>query len=130
MVIDIYSHHISKSTAEILARAKYYGQGKQFAYPVENGDPEVRLKLMNKYGVDIQALSQTTPVLLGFGPDDAAEICRLSNADNYALCKAYPKRFVKLCIVSLLDMRSAMEELDRSINELDCRGVTIASNQN
>jgi len=130
MVIDIYSHHISKSTAEILARAKYYGRGKQFAYPVENGDPEVRLKLMNKYGVDIQALSQTTPVLLGFGPEDAAEICRRSNNDNYALCKAYPKRFANICIISLLDMKSALMELDRSINELDCRGITISSNQN
>jgi aminocarboxymuconate-semialdehyde decarboxylase len=27
-------------------------------------------------------------------------------------------------------MKSAMEELDRSINELDCRGVTISTNQN
>jgi aminocarboxymuconate-semialdehyde decarboxylase len=130
MVIDIYSHHISKSVAEILARAKYYGQGKQFAYPVENGDPEVRLNLMNKYGVDLQALSQTTPVLLGFGPEDAAEICRRSNNDNYTLCKAYSKRFANICIISLLDMKRALMELDRSINELDCRGITISSNQN
>jgi aminocarboxymuconate-semialdehyde decarboxylase len=130
MIIDIYSHHISKSVAEILARAKYYGQGKQFAYPVENGDPEVRLKLMDRHGVDIQALSQTTPVLLGFGPEDAAEICRRSNNDNYALCKAYPKRFANICIISLLDVKSALMELDRSVNELDCRGITISSNQN
>jgi aminocarboxymuconate-semialdehyde decarboxylase len=130
MIIDIYSHHISKSVAEILATAKYYGQGKQFAYPVENGDPEVRLKLMDRHGVDIQALSQTTPVLLGFGPEDAAEICRRSNNDNYALCKAYPKRFANICIISLLDVKSALMELDRSVNELDCRGITISSNQN
>src|SRR4030043_128633 len=130
MIIDIFSHHISKSVAEILAKAKYYGQGKQFPYPVENGDPEVRLKLMDSYGVDIQALSQTHPVLLGLSSEDATEICQRSNNDNYALCKAYPKRFVNICIVSLLDVKSAMKELDRSINELDCRGVTIASNQN
>jgi len=130
MIIDIYSHHISKSVAEMLAREKYYGKDKQFTYPVENGDPEVRLKLMDKYGVDIQALSQTTPVLLGFGPEDAAEICRRSNNDNYTLCKLYPKRFVNICMIALLNMKSAMKELDRSINELDCRGITIASNQN
>src|SRR4030043_1318448 len=130
MIIDIYSHHISKSVAEILAKAKYYGQGKQFPYPVENGDPEVRLKLMDSYGVDIQALSQTHPVLLGLSSEDATEICQRSNNDNYALCKAYPKRFVNICIISLLDMKSAMKELDRSINELDCRGITISANQN
>ena len=128
MIIDIYNHHISKSVGKIMEKAKYYGPGKEFPYPEQNADPEIRLKLMDKHGVDIQALSQTTPVLLGFGPDDAAEICRVSNTDNYALCKSYPKRFVNICIVSLLDMKSAMKELERSVNELDCRGVTIASN--
>lgn len=113
-----------------MERAKYYGEGKEFSYPVQNADPEVRLGLMDKYGVHVQALSQTTPVLLGFGAEDAAEICRRSNTDNYALCKGYPNRFVNICIISLLDMKSAMKELDRSIHELDCRGVTISANQN
>jgi aminocarboxymuconate-semialdehyde decarboxylase len=114
----------------ILEKGKYYGEGKEFPYPPQNGDPEVRLTLMDKYGIDIQALSQTTPVLLGLSPQEAAEVCRLSNDDNYALCKAHPDRFVNICIISLLDMDSAMRELERSINELDCRGVTISSSQN
>jgi predicted TIM-barrel fold metal-dependent hydrolase len=130
MIIDIFCHHISKSVGKIMERAKYYGEGKEFPYPVQNANPEVRLGLMDKYGVHVQALSQTTPVLLGFGAEDAAEICRRSNTDNYALCKAYPNRFVNICIISLLDMKSAMKELDRSIHELDCRGVTLSANQN
>jgi predicted TIM-barrel fold metal-dependent hydrolase len=128
MIIDIAAHHISKSAGKMLLRTKYYGDGKEFSYPSQNADPEVRLKLMEKYGVDVQALSQTAPVILGLSDKDAAEICRLSNDDNYALCKAYPDRFVNICIVSLFDMKSAMRELERSINELDCRGVTIATN--
>jgi len=130
LVIDAFCHHISRSVGNILNKLKYYGEGKEFAYPPQNADPEVRLRLMDKYGIDIQALTQTTPVLLGFNPEEAAEICRLSNNDNYALCKAYPKRFVNICIISLLDMKTAMDELNRSINELDCRGVTISTNQN
>lgn len=130
MIIDIYNHLISKSVGKLMEMEKYYGEGKQFSYPVHNGEPEVRLAHMDKYKVDIQALSQTPPVLLGFGAEHQAEICRLSNTDNYALCKAYPKRFVNVCMISLLDMNSAMKELNRSINELDCRAVTIASNQN
>jgi predicted TIM-barrel fold metal-dependent hydrolase len=130
VVIDVFCHHISKSVGNILEKGKYYGEGKEFPYPPQNGDPEVRLTLMDKYGIDIQALSQTTPVLLGLSPQEAAEVCRLSNDDNYALCKAHPDRFVNICIISLLDMDSAMRELERSINELDCRGVTISSSQN
>lgn len=130
MIIDIFSHHISKSVGQIVGKGKYYGVGKQYPYPAQNADVEVRLGLMDKYGVDVQALSQTTPVLMGFGAKDAAEICRVSNNDNYALCKAYPNRFVNICMISLFDMKSAMKELERSINELDCRGITVSSNQN
>lgn len=113
-----------------MEKARYYGEGKEFPYPPQNADPGVRLALMDMYGIDMQALSQTTPVLLGLSNEDAAEVCRLSNDDNYALCKAYPDRFVNICIISLLDMDRAMKELERSINELDCRGVTISSSQN
>lgn len=130
MVIDVYCHHISKSAAKILEKAKYYGEGKEFPYPIQNADPEERLRIMEKYGVDVQAVSQTTPVLLGLSPDDAAELCRVSNSDNFALCKAYPDKFVNICIFSLLDVKKAMKELDRAINELDCRGITISSSQN
>ena len=130
MIIDISAHHISRSVSKLMGKAKYYGEGKEFPYPLQNADPEVRLGLMERYGIEVQVLSQTAPVLLGFGADEAAEICRLSNNDNYALCRAYPKRFANICIVSLLEMDSAMKELDRSINELDCRGITVAANQN
>lgn len=129
MVIDVFTHYISKSVGEIVAKGNMFGDGKVARWPMHYAEPEVRLGHMDKYGVDKQALSQSTPVLIGFGADEAAQICRLSNSDNYALCKAYPGRFVNICIMSLLDVRSATEELERSVNELDCRGVTIASNQ-
>ena len=130
MIIDIFNHHISKSVGKMMDKAQYYGEGKEFPYPVQQADPETRLALMDKYSIDVQALSQTTPVLLGLSDEDASEVCRLSNQDNYALCKAYPDRFVNVCIFHLPDMKSTMEELERAINELDCRGVTISSNQN
>jgi predicted TIM-barrel fold metal-dependent hydrolase len=129
MIIDIYSHHISRPVGEVLIKKKYYGPGMQFPFPPQNADVEVRLGLMKKYGVDVQALSQTTPVLMGCNAKEAAEICSMSNDDNYKLCKAYPDKFVNICIISLFDVKSAMKELDRSINELDCRGVTVSANQ-
>lgn len=130
MIIDIYAHHISERVGKFVSKGKYYGPGKEFPFPPQNADLDVRLGLMDKYGVDVQAICQTTPVLLGWGPEDAAEICRMSNEDNFALCKAYPKRFVNVCMFSLLDVKSALKELDRCINELDCRGITLSSSQN
>lgn len=130
MIVDIFNHHISRAVGQIIDKGKYYGEGNEMPYPAQNADAEVRLELMDKYGIDVQALSQTTPVLMGYNAEEAAEICRLSNDDNYALCQAYPNRFVNICIVSLLDMKSAMMELERCISDLDCRGVTVNSNQN
>jgi aminocarboxymuconate-semialdehyde decarboxylase len=130
MIIDFSAHHISKSVGEIIGKGKGYGSGNPIRYPVENANPEVRLVLMEKYGVDMQALSQTAPVVLGFTPPEAAEICRLSNKDNYVLCKAYPKKFVNICMISLQDTKGALEELERSVKELDCRAITLGSSQN
>ncbi len=130
MVIDIYCHHISRRVGQILSKLDYYKQGGQFTYKPENADPDVRLGVMDKYGIDIQVISQTTPVLMGFNAEEAAEICSISNDDNHALCKQYPDRFVNVCILSLLDVDSALKELERCIDGLDCRGVTISSNQN
>ena len=78
MIIDIFCHHIGKSATDFLdKKSRYYGEGRQYPYPTQNADVEIRLGLMDKYGIDIQALSQTTPVLMGLGSDDAAEVCRL-----------------------------------------------------
>jgi uncharacterized protein len=129
MIIDIYTHYISRSVGQLVGKAKLFGDGKSTSYSMHYTDNEVRLGHMEKYGIDKQALSQSTPVLLGFGPEDAAEICRRSNDDNYDLCRAYPGRFVNICMFSLLDIKSALQELSRSVNELDCRGVTLSSNQ-
>lgn len=130
MVIDFSSHHISKAVGNYISKASWYGPGTIMEFPKQNADPEARIALMDKYGVDMQALSQTAPVVIGFSPQDAAEICRMSNDDNYALCKAYPKKFVNICMFSLQDMPSALNELERAVNELDCRAITLGSNQN
>lgn len=130
MVIDIFAHHISKRVGNIISREKYYGPGRQFDFPIQNASAEIRLELMDKYGITMQVLTQTSPVLLGFNANEAAEICRISNDDNNIFCQAYPDRFVNVCIISLLDVKSALAELDRCVVELDCRGVTLSTNYN
>ena len=141
MIIDMCAHHIPRSVRPFISKAGFYEQGHNHEqesgsgidkvfYAPQNADPEARLELMDKYNIDIQVLSQTTPVLLGSSSEEASEICRLSNNDNYALCKLYPNRFVNICAISLLDVKTALKELQLSISYLDCRGVTVSSNQN
>ena len=128
MIIDFSAHYIPASIIRKWEKTKS-GPGKNFVYSDKNADADFRLGLMDKYGVDMQAISLSAPALLAYGNDEVSDICRLSNEENYALCKAYPKRFVNICVISLLDMNRAMKELDYAVNELDCRGVTVATNQ-
>jgi len=129
MIVDIFVHYVKKQTLVLLEQTAGF-RGSSRGFGKNSDDPEVRLGLMDKYGIDVQAISQTTPAISGMSPEDAARICRICNNDNYALCKAFPDRFVNICMISLLDMNSAMDELKRSIETLDCRGLTISSNQN
>ena len=129
MIIDFSAHLISRRVGEMIKKAGWYGPGTIMDFPQQNADPEVRLALMEKYGVDMQALTQTAPVTVGLNPMDAAEVCRVSNDDNYKLCKAYPKKFVNICFFSLQDVKSALKELERAVKELDCRAITLGSNQ-
>jgi predicted TIM-barrel fold metal-dependent hydrolase len=120
VVVDVFCHYLSESV-----RKRVGG-----SFPRSSSDPDIRLKIMDEYGIGIQAISLPSPVLLNLSVDDASEMCRSSNSDNYALCKAFPDRFVNTCLVSLLDVKEALEEMRRGVNELDCRGITIATNQN
>ena len=126
MIIDVFAHYISPTVSKMIEKGRY---ASHYRYPAQNADVEVRIGLMDKYGIDVQALSQTTPVLMGFSPGEAAEICRVSNDDNYRLCQALPDRFVNIGMISLLDMEAALGELERCVSDLDCRGITVSSNQ-
>ena len=137
MVVDVFCHYISRSVGEMVGKVRCRPEEKalpdkwveKFRYPRESADPEVRLALMDKHGIQVQALSLTAESLRGFSAAEAAEVCRIANSDTYAVCKKYPDRFVAICTISLVDVQSGMKELERSINELDCRGISVASNQ-
>jgi len=139
MVVDVYCHH-SSSTIEAMIRqanrpSDIGATGKaspllSFPFPLEASQAERRLAVMDNYGIDVQVICQTTPALFRIPPEEAARICAASNTENYGLCKAHPQRFVNVCILSLLEVRTALDELQRSVDELDCRGITVSTNQN
>jgi predicted TIM-barrel fold metal-dependent hydrolase len=139
MVVDIYCHHSAGSIEELIRQADRAGHGEaasdnsssvSFPFPVKASSAEQRLAVMDKYGIDAQVICQTTPSLFRIPPDEAARICTASNSENYEMCRTHPRRFVNVSILSLLDARAALDELRRCVDELDCRGVTVSTNQN
>jgi aminocarboxymuconate-semialdehyde decarboxylase len=84
-------------------------------------DLDAQIKDMERAGID---LAVQTCIL---GWDATLENCRLLNDCAAKIQKEYPGRFVGLAHVPPLDGAGALKELQRSINELGLKGVTISS---
>ena len=127
MIIDFASHIITREVEEKLSSMEQFRR-IQVNFVPKSSDPESRIEVMERYGIDKQVLTQSTPVLEGLKADDASEICRLSNDVIGKICRAYPERFIPFGVVSLLDVKKAVYELERAVNQWGCRGVTVGTN--
>jgi aminocarboxymuconate-semialdehyde decarboxylase len=128
MIIDFSSHIMTREVEHLLATDKNFNRLKK-NFESESSDPEKRLELMDKYGIHMQVLTQTTPILIGLKAGQAAEICRVSNDAIGKICLSYPDKFIPFAVLSLLDVKTAFDELDRSVEQWGCRGVTLGTNQ-
>lgn len=92
-------------------------------------DPEPRLRLMDKYGIDRQVLCLGNPFLEYFG-NSAAELSRVANNAIAAIVDRYPDRFSGVACLPLTQMDQALAELERAINVLGFKGVLLTSHVN
>lgn len=127
MIIDFSSHIILGEVGKRLAAEKNFMR-LQKNFVTESSDPEKRIAQMKKYGIDMQVLTQTTPVLKGLSAAEASEICKISNDAIGRICLSHPDRFIPFAVVSLLEVKGAVQELDRAVRQWGCRGVTIGTN--
>jgi aminocarboxymuconate-semialdehyde decarboxylase len=146
--IDFHTHVISE---EFLNLAEKYGddrwptlektcscganimiKGKVFREITDQAwDEKVRLKDMEKEGIDIQVLSPI-PVTFSYWsePEQGLELARFQNDFIASLVKENPDKFIGLGTVPLQDVNLAIQEMDRAINELGLKGIEIGSNVN
>ncbi len=92
---------------------------------------EVRLKDMDRMGIDIQAVSPAPNQLCYWPePDFGAKIARMVNDRLAEICATWPERFVGLGTVPLQNVQMAIVELERCVQKLGLRGVEILPNVN
>ncbi len=130
-VIDIHNHFFPSSWPDLAAR---YGTpnwpwikhtepgqadimvGDRFFRHIYSAcwDPEVRLREMDRDGVDVQVMS-ATPVLFGYERpvEHALDCARLFNDAALELCSRGQGRLKALCQVPLQDTDAACKELSR-----------------
>lgn len=87
---------------------------------------EVRLKDMDRMGIDVQAISPApNQTYYWADPGLGAELARMVNERIAGICGKWPERFVGLGSVPLQDAELAVAELTYCIKTLGMRGVEI-----
>lgn len=81
---------------------------------------------MDQTGVRMEVLS--LPFVYSKLDDHTAEICAHINDVYASRCRQMPDRFKAFAHLPFNDMRAALRELSRCLDELDCVGVIVASN--
>ncbi|MGA3306379.1 MAG: amidohydrolase family protein, partial [Stellaceae bacterium] len=85
-----------------------------------------RLKVMDREGIDIQAVS-TAPIQYYYWaePELGLQTARLINQNIASICAAHPERFVGLATVPMQAPELAVRELTRAVKELGLKGVEL-----
>jgi aminocarboxymuconate-semialdehyde decarboxylase len=145
--VDIHCHYLNKDVAAKMAPlnpAQYEPQIK-FANALtrevnvkqmQDRGPklstiELRLKDMDRMGVDIQAVSPAPQQTYYWAePGLGLEVSRMINDRLAQIVATWPDRFVGLGTVPLQNVELAVAELERCVKQLGLRGVEINPNVN
>ena len=145
--IDIHCHYLNQAVAAKVAHLDpaQYDTSVQFANAltrevnvkqIRDRGPklstiEIRLKDMDRMGIDIQAVSPApNQTYYWTEPDLGAELSSLVNDRLAEIVATWPDRFVALGTVPLQNVDLAIMELERCVKRLGLRGVEINPNVN
>ena len=122
-------HEMQVKFANALTRETNKKQHQERAPKLSN--IEVRLKDMDRMGIDIQAVSPAPQQTYYWTePGMGAELARMVNERLAEIVAKWPDRFVALGTVPLQDPDLAVTELEYIVKKLDFRGVEINGSVN
>jgi len=122
-------HEMQVKFANALTRETNKKQHQERAPKLSN--IEVRLKDMDRMGIDIQAVSPApNQTYYWTGPGMGAELARTVNERLAEIVAKWPDRFVGLGTVPLQDAQLAVAELEYLVKKLNLRGVEINGSVN
>ena len=144
MIIDFHNHFYPKAYIDELKRVKGYAsvskdeEGRfriQYAgdYNIIVGphlNLEDRIKAMQKYGIDLQVLTLTTPSVEREAPKRGIRLAQLANDEFGDIVQKQPDRFAALAALPLQCPEAAVTELERAVRECGLSGATLMSNAN
>lgn len=134
-IIDVHNHINPRPFIEAVRVGEswlgFTSKDGELENPRNHLTLEERIAEMDDLGVDKQALT-----LYGdfnrydLRSEKARQVFRAGNNEVAAMVDDYPDRFVGLGMVPLQDVDMAVDELERAVNDLGIRGVTIKDHIN
>jgi aminocarboxymuconate-semialdehyde decarboxylase len=144
LIIDFHNHFYPKAYIDELKRVKGYAsvskdeKGRlliQYTgdYNIVVG-PHInlkdRIKAMQKYEIDLQVLTLTTPSVEREAPTRGIRLAQLANDGFGEIVEKQPDRFAALAALPLQDPEAAATELERAVRKRGLSGATLMSNAN
>ena len=140
--VDIHCHYLNTEVAARVAgrvppeadylvkfsndktRATNANQGKERAAKLS--DIQVRLKEMDRMGIDVQAVSPAPHQTYYWAePGEGQELARAVNEKLAEIGAQHPDRFAPMGTVPLQEVSLALSELEHCVKKLGMRGVEI-----
>jgi aminocarboxymuconate-semialdehyde decarboxylase len=91
-------------------------------------DLDHRLRVMDQQGIDMRALSLSSPSVYDWQGPRQVELARYMNDVTATIVREHPDRFLGIGTLPLGDIEASLVELDRLTGELGMKGVMIGSN--
>jgi aminocarboxymuconate-semialdehyde decarboxylase len=140
--VDIHAHIVDRTfmteLRELLqlvaeptddGKILYRHKGTTVAWTREDMfDLPFRVGEMDRKGIDVRALSLSTPNVYYWKGAAQIDVTRRINDALAVICRAYPERFVGLASLPLDDVNASLAELERAVGELGMKGLIIGSN--
>jgi len=142
LIIDFHNHFYPGAYIDELKREEGYAsvskdeQGRLLIHYVGDYNivvgPHVnledRLEAMDRYDVDMQVLTLTTPGVEREAPARGIKLARLTNDGFGEIVEKHPDRFTALATLPLQEPEESVAELERAVGECGLRGAMLLSN--
>jgi aminocarboxymuconate-semialdehyde decarboxylase len=143
-IIDFHNHYYpprylkALQSGESAVKVTFNDQGHALIhYPGDYNiavpgqiDLNVRRKMLDDHGIDMQVYTLTTPGTHVETPATAARLASMVNDEFAEGVATHPGRFTALATLPLNDPAASVKELDRAIRQLKFRGAMLFSNVN
>lgn len=143
MIVDVHSHFFPERFLRALEREgpahgiRVEGRGAEriiWNSPRQSArigpvfyDVPTRLEALDRWGITVQALSLSPPMLYWAPPALGRELASLFNEELNAICRAHSDRLVALATLPLQDVEGALAEAERAAGA-GCRGLYVGTN--